>query len=166
MDADEIEAVRALLSSKPRPIGWAERRQRLDEVGSVWPVADDVTLAPVDLPYLRSGATSHLFPSMVDGNRRAAQPCRMINGGRDERLKTERCLAVGCYTENLSTWTRLGSHRLPHRARMSPVVEPFLRLTGRRDVLLEVTVFRDTRVRNSAVHWLPKQVARNVFRSK
>jgi epsilon-lactone hydrolase len=49
MDGDEIEAVRALLSSKPRPIGWAERRQRLDEVGSTWPVADDVTLAPVDL---------------------------------------------------------------------------------------------------------------------
>jgi epsilon-lactone hydrolase len=49
MDGDEIETVRALLSSKPRPISWAERRQRLDEVGSIWPVAGDVTLAPVDL---------------------------------------------------------------------------------------------------------------------
>ena len=49
MDHDEIEAVRALLSSKPRPVGWAERRQRIDEVGSVWPVAGDVTLAAVDL---------------------------------------------------------------------------------------------------------------------
>jgi monoterpene epsilon-lactone hydrolase len=49
MDHEEIEAVRALLSSKPRPVGWAERRQRLDEVGSIWPVAGDVTLAPVDL---------------------------------------------------------------------------------------------------------------------
>jgi epsilon-lactone hydrolase len=38
-----------LLSSKPRPLGWAERRQRIDEVGSVWPVAGDVTLAAVDL---------------------------------------------------------------------------------------------------------------------
>jgi epsilon-lactone hydrolase len=25
-------------------VGWAERRQRLDEVGSIWPVADDVKL--------------------------------------------------------------------------------------------------------------------------
>ena len=49
MVQDEIDAVRALLGSKPRPVGWAERRQRLDEVGSVWPVADDVTLAGVDL---------------------------------------------------------------------------------------------------------------------
>jgi monoterpene epsilon-lactone hydrolase len=49
MDHDEIEAVRALLSSKPRPVGWAERRQRIDEVGSVWSVAGDVTLAAVDL---------------------------------------------------------------------------------------------------------------------
>ena len=48
-DRSEIEAIRALLSSKPRPAGWAERRQRLDEVGSVWPVADDVKLSAVDL---------------------------------------------------------------------------------------------------------------------
>jgi acetyl esterase/lipase len=47
-DQSEIEAVRALLTSKPRPVGWAERRRRLDEVGSVWPVADDITLEPVD----------------------------------------------------------------------------------------------------------------------
>ena len=45
----EIEATRELLGSKPRPAGWAERRQRLDEVGSVWPVADDVKLSAVDL---------------------------------------------------------------------------------------------------------------------
>jgi epsilon-lactone hydrolase len=49
MDQSEIEAVRALLGSKPRPIGWTERRQRLDEVGSVWPVADDIKLEPVDV---------------------------------------------------------------------------------------------------------------------
>lgn len=48
-DQSEIDAVRALLGSKPRPAGWAERRQRLDEVGSVWPVADDVELGAVDL---------------------------------------------------------------------------------------------------------------------
>jgi monoterpene epsilon-lactone hydrolase len=49
MGQTEIEVVRALLSSKARPAGWPQRRQRLDEVGSVWPVADDVKLAPVDL---------------------------------------------------------------------------------------------------------------------
>ena len=33
MASEEIEAVRALLSSQPRPQGWSERRRRLDEVG-------------------------------------------------------------------------------------------------------------------------------------
>jgi len=46
-DRREITAVRALLGAKPRPVGWAERRARIDEVGSVWPVAADVTLTPV-----------------------------------------------------------------------------------------------------------------------
>ena len=45
----EIDAIRALLSSKPRPVGWPERRKRLDDVGSVWPVADDVKLTTVDV---------------------------------------------------------------------------------------------------------------------
>ncbi|MGH6838511.1 MAG: alpha/beta hydrolase [Methylocella sp.] len=49
MDGSEIDAVRALLSSKPRPVGWVQRRERLDEVGSIWPVADDVNLDLVDL---------------------------------------------------------------------------------------------------------------------
>jgi monoterpene epsilon-lactone hydrolase len=49
MSRSEIDAVRALLASKARPIGWAERRRRLDEVGAVWPVAGDVTLDAVDL---------------------------------------------------------------------------------------------------------------------
>jgi len=48
MAACEIDAVRALLTSKPRPVGWAERRGRLDEVGAVWPVAGDVMLEAVD----------------------------------------------------------------------------------------------------------------------
>jgi len=48
-DQSEIDAIRALLSSKPRPVGWAERRQRLDEVGSASPVADDVKLSAVDI---------------------------------------------------------------------------------------------------------------------
>src|SRR5438105_1960140 len=49
MDGSEIDAVRALLGSKPRPVGWVQRRERLDEVGSIWPVANDVTLESVDL---------------------------------------------------------------------------------------------------------------------
>src|SRR5215470_13360234 len=49
MAQSEIEAIHALLSSKPRPVGWLERRKRLDDVGSVWPVADDVKLTPVDV---------------------------------------------------------------------------------------------------------------------
>ena len=49
MAQSEIDAIRALLGAKPRPVGWDERRQRLDEVGSVWPVADDITLETVDL---------------------------------------------------------------------------------------------------------------------
>ena len=67
MDQNEIEAIRALLSSKPRPVGLAERRQRLDEVGSVWPVADDITLEPVDVAAFRAsgrllpGATRRVF---------------------------------------------------------------------------------------------------------
>ena len=49
MDRSEIDAVRAILSSKPRPVGWVQRRERLDEVGSVWPVASDVRLDSVNL---------------------------------------------------------------------------------------------------------------------
>jgi acetyl esterase/lipase len=49
MPQNEIDAVRALLTAKPRPVGWTERRQRLDEIGSIWPVAEDVQLTPVDL---------------------------------------------------------------------------------------------------------------------
>jgi len=45
----EIDAIRALLTSKARPVGWAQRRERLDEIGSVWPVADDIELTTVDL---------------------------------------------------------------------------------------------------------------------
>jgi epsilon-lactone hydrolase len=47
--SSEIDAIRGLLTAKARPIGWAERRARIDEIGSVWPVADDIQLAAVDL---------------------------------------------------------------------------------------------------------------------
>lgn len=48
MAHNEIDAIRALLGSKPRPVGWSERRQRLDEVGSTWPIAPDVKCEAVD----------------------------------------------------------------------------------------------------------------------
>jgi epsilon-lactone hydrolase len=44
----EIDTIRALLGSKPRPVGWSERRQRIEEVGSVWAAAQDIALTPVD----------------------------------------------------------------------------------------------------------------------
>ena len=49
MAGREIDAIRALLSAKPRPMGWAERRRRLDEVGSHWPAAGDVKLESADV---------------------------------------------------------------------------------------------------------------------
>ena len=45
----EINTIRTLLTSKPRPQGWTERRARLDEVGSVWPPAADVKFTEVDI---------------------------------------------------------------------------------------------------------------------
>jgi monoterpene epsilon-lactone hydrolase len=49
MSQSEIDAVRALLGSKPRPVGWTQRRQRIEEVGSVWPAADDIKRERVDI---------------------------------------------------------------------------------------------------------------------
>jgi acetyl esterase/lipase len=49
MAQSEIDAIRALLGAQPRPVGWPARRERLDEVGSHWPVASDVKLEAVDL---------------------------------------------------------------------------------------------------------------------
>lgn len=49
MPSSEIDAIRALLTAKARPIGWAQRRERLDEIGSVWPVANDIALTHIDI---------------------------------------------------------------------------------------------------------------------
>jgi acetyl esterase/lipase len=49
----EIDAIRKLLTSKPRPVGWAERRARLDEVGSAWPVSGDIRLETIDCDGVR-----------------------------------------------------------------------------------------------------------------
>jgi acetyl esterase/lipase len=49
MAQSEIDSIRALLTSKPRRMGWADRRKRLDDIGSIWSVADDVKLEAVDI---------------------------------------------------------------------------------------------------------------------
>ena len=49
MSESEIDAIRALLGAKPRPVGWAQRRERIEEVGAVWPAAGDIKLDIVDL---------------------------------------------------------------------------------------------------------------------
>jgi acetyl esterase/lipase len=53
MSESEIDAIRKLLSSKPRPVGWEERRQRIEEVGATWPVADDIKTTAVDVDGIR-----------------------------------------------------------------------------------------------------------------
>jgi epsilon-lactone hydrolase len=39
-----IDAIRELLRSQPRPIGLSERRKRLDSIGSVHPIASDISI--------------------------------------------------------------------------------------------------------------------------
>ena len=48
MAHEEIDAIRAMLAERPRPVGWAERRAQLDEVGSIWPIAGDMSCESVD----------------------------------------------------------------------------------------------------------------------
>lgn len=47
--SDDIDALRALLAAKPRPVGWAERRERIEEVGAADPVAPDIIVEPVEM---------------------------------------------------------------------------------------------------------------------
>ena len=126
MAQSEIDAVRALLSAKPRPVGWEERRRRIEEVGSVSPVADDVKLEAVDLDGV--GAEWSIVPG--------SDPSRVLmffHGGgycsgsilSHRRMVTEagragalRTLAVGyrlapehpfpaAYDDALTAWRRL-----------------------------------------------------------
>jgi acetyl esterase/lipase len=48
IEDDGIDAVRAMLGAKARPVGWVERRARIAEVGGAWPLADDIELETVD----------------------------------------------------------------------------------------------------------------------
>jgi acetyl esterase/lipase len=45
---NEIDAIRAMLTARPRPAGLAERRQRLDELGTQYTVPDDVRVTLVE----------------------------------------------------------------------------------------------------------------------
>ena len=95
----EIDVIRKLLTSKPRPVGWSERRERLDEVGSTWPVAPDVQCEAVDC----DGVAGEW--SIVPGS----EPSRVLlyfHGGGDcsgsivshRRLVTEAGRAAGMRT--------------------------------------------------------------------
>jgi len=131
MDPSEIDKIRALLQSKPRPVGWAARRERLDAIGSVWPVADDVQLGRVDI----SGLPGEW--SMVPGSE-SSRVLMFFHGGgycsgsivSHRRMVTEagraakmRTLAVGyrlapehpfpaAYEDALTAWHFLMSHGL------------------------------------------------------
>ena len=48
MSESEIGTLRAMLLSRPRPAGLAERRQRLDALGQAYALAPDVSVTPVD----------------------------------------------------------------------------------------------------------------------
>ncbi|MGJ0509906.1 MAG: alpha/beta hydrolase [Methylocystis sp.] len=49
MAKDEINEIRALLASRPRPVGWAERRARIEEVGAAWPAEADIERRPASI---------------------------------------------------------------------------------------------------------------------
>jgi monoterpene epsilon-lactone hydrolase len=49
MDDCDIDQIRTLLGAKPRPVGWGERRERIEEVGAVWPCAPDIELRPIKI---------------------------------------------------------------------------------------------------------------------
>src|SRR5213595_2377096 len=128
----EIDAVRALLSSKPRPLGWPERRKRLDEVGTVWPVADDVEFTAVDVngmpgeySVVRGSDPSRVLIFFHGGGycSGSIQSHRRLvsEAGRAARMRT---LAVGyrlapehpfpaAYDDALSAWRFLRNQGIP-----------------------------------------------------
>jgi acetyl esterase/lipase len=128
----EIDAIRTLLGSKPRPVGWSERRQRLDEVGSVWPVAADVKLEDVDCDGVRgewslaSGSDASRVLMFFHGGGYCSGSIvshrRMVTeAGRAARMRT---LAIGyrlapehpypaAHQDALTAWRFLRSQGLP-----------------------------------------------------
>jgi acetyl esterase/lipase len=128
----ENDTIRTLLGSKPRPVGWSERRQRLDEVGSVWPVAADVKLEDVDCDGVRgewslaSGSDASRVLMFFHGGGYCSGSIvshrRMVTeAGRAARMRT---LAIGyrlapehpypaAHQDALTAWRFLRSQGLP-----------------------------------------------------
>jgi hypothetical protein len=75
----EINAVRALLTSQPRPVGWSERRARIDEIGSTWPIADDVRLEEVEFNGVP--AEWSIVPGSDPSHDHADQPVACVRRG-------------------------------------------------------------------------------------
>ena len=48
MSGREIDAVRDMLRARARPVGWGERRERLDAIGQASPVEPDIKLTAVE----------------------------------------------------------------------------------------------------------------------
>ena len=65
--AGDIDTIRTLLASKPRPTSWAERRERINEVGSTWHVAPDITCTPAEFGSIKGEWSSapDINPSRV-----------------------------------------------------------------------------------------------------
>lgn len=132
MAQHENDTIRTLLGSKPRPVGWSERRQRLDEVGSVWPVAADVKLEDVDCDGVRgewslaSGSDASRVLMFFHGGGYCSGSIvshrRMVTeAGRAARMRT---LAIGyrlapehpypaAHQDALTAWRFLRSQGLP-----------------------------------------------------
>jgi len=132
MAQSEIEAIRALIGSKPRPVGWPERRKRLDDVGSMWPVADDVQLTAVDIDGMSgewsivSGSDPSLVLMFFHGggycsgsilsHRRLVTEAGRATGMRTfavaYRLAPEHPFP-GAYDDALTAWRFLRNHNIP-----------------------------------------------------
>lgn len=102
MDATEIDAVRALLRSRPRPTSWPERRERLEAIGAE-PVASDVTIeagsageAPIEWSYAPGSDPTRLLVYFHGGGycsgSIASHRNMVVEAGRAARART---LAVG-----------------------------------------------------------------------
>ena len=126
----EIGAIRTLLTSKPRPVGWAERRARLDEVGSAWPVASDIKLESVDCDGVRGEW------SLAPGSD-AAKVLLFFHGGgycsgsilSHRRMVTEAGRAMGVRTLAID-YRRAPEHPFPTQHEDALTAWRFLRSQG------------------------------------
>jgi hypothetical protein len=85
-------------------VGWVQRRERLDEVGSVWPVADDVNLEFVDLD-VRGPHQSRYHPLPSPPRvKQLARPCRW-------RRRVLSSNSSGSYTTKSSERTEGGNQK-------------------------------------------------------